>query len=417
MFEARALSLTVDVPADLPPILCDSTRIRQVILNLLSNAGRFTDEGGVHISAYPSNDDVVVSVADTGPGIPPEEQDMIFEPFWQLEAARRNRRGGSGLGLSISRQFVEMHEGRMWLESQPGHGTTFYFSLPLDLHQSLGRPLDETDARRWFNPYAPYETRSRRSKAPVPDVVPRIILLERGGTMEHLFSRYAEGVEVLPVQDVGSAASELARSPARALVVGATSPDLSDISLEDINRLPHGTPAIVCWMPGQAHAARELGVVSYVVKPVNRQTLLETVYRAVPSPDSVLLVDDEPQILQLFARVLHSDRPGIEVLRATNGQQALRLMRDRHPSLVVLDLIMPEIDGFRVLQAKREDPALRHIPVVIVSSRDAVVGNSLMAVTRSGGLTVQELLDCIQAVSDVLAPRLERRELSGSRVA
>jgi signal transduction histidine kinase len=137
LFKARGLYLELEIRLDatttqLPLVFCDVTRIRQVIINLLGNAGRFTDVGGVLLRCGVGDDEAVISVADTGPGIAEEDQQRIFEPFQQADVSTRRRHGGSGLGLTISKQFVEMHGGRMWLESQLGVGTTIYFSLPLD---------------------------------------------------------------------------------------------------------------------------------------------------------------------------------------------------------------------------------------------------------------------------------------------
>jgi signal transduction histidine kinase len=103
-----------------------------VIINLLSNAGRFTEEGGVVLRAWRSEDDIIVSVKDTGPGIAAEDRDKVFEPFRQADGSTRRRYGGTGLGLSISRNFVELHGGRIWFESEPGQGSTFYFRLPIE---------------------------------------------------------------------------------------------------------------------------------------------------------------------------------------------------------------------------------------------------------------------------------------------
>jgi signal transduction histidine kinase len=186
LYESKGLYLQTEVPADLPPILCDSTRIRQVMLNLLSNAGRFTERGGVRLNAWREKDNVVVSVSDTGPGIAPEDQEKIFEPFQQLDGSIRRRHGGSGLGLSISKRFVEMHRGKMWLESEVGVGTTFYFSLPLEMPLPAALTGGD-DARRWFSPYHGYEfrVRTRRSKAPAPVLVPRYVIVEEGETLQH----------------------------------------------------------------------------------------------------------------------------------------------------------------------------------------------------------------------------------------
>ncbi len=110
----------------LPEVLCDRTRIREVLLNLLSNAARFTEQGGTVVRAWKRDHRIVLSVTDTGPGIAPEQQKRLFEPFQQLGATIRHRFGGSGLGLTISRAFVEMHGGHMWIESELGRGSTFF---------------------------------------------------------------------------------------------------------------------------------------------------------------------------------------------------------------------------------------------------------------------------------------------------
>ena len=148
LFQSKGLTLETEVSPGLPQVFCDSTRIRQVAINLLSNAGRFTENGGVRAKVWRETDDIVVSVSDPGPGIPLESQERIFEPFRQLDESIRRRHGGSGLGLSISKSFVELHEGKMWVESEKGQGTTFYMRLPIDPPASAGDGV-----LRWFNSY------------------------------------------------------------------------------------------------------------------------------------------------------------------------------------------------------------------------------------------------------------------------
>ena len=131
LFQKKELYLKLDLSDDLPQVFCDQTRIRQVVINLLSNAGRFTSKGGVSITCRAEKNFLLVSLSDTGPGIAQDDQNRIFEAFQQVNSSTRRLYGGSGLGLTISRQFVELHGGKMWLESQLGKGTTFFFSLPL----------------------------------------------------------------------------------------------------------------------------------------------------------------------------------------------------------------------------------------------------------------------------------------------
>jgi signal transduction histidine kinase/CheY-like chemotaxis protein len=406
LFRSKELYLEMEIPPDLPKVFCDSTRIRQVVLNLLSNAGRFTERGGVRVKAWREKDDVLIGVADTGPGIAPEAQEKIFEPFQQLDSSIRRRYGGSGLGLSISRRFVEMHGGKMWLESRVGEGTAITFSLPLEAPLP-GTLVQSGDATRWFSPHHYYEPRTRPSKAPLPNVSPRFVLLEKGKMLQRLFTRYMGGVEVVSVQDMAGAVLELSRSPAQALVVNGSTLAETPADREQLAHLPHRTPAVTCWVPGEEETVRRLGVVHYLVKPITREVLLARLQELGGDVKNVLLVDDQPEALQLFARMLASARRGYRVLRAENGQRALNLLRQRRPDVMLLDLIMPGMDGFQVLQEKRQDPTISNIPVLIISSRDPsgepIVSN-MLSVARGDGLSVRDLLDCIQAVSEILSP-------------
>jgi signal transduction histidine kinase/CheY-like chemotaxis protein len=416
LYESKGLSLEIKVTSDLPPIFCDNTRIRQVVLNLLSNAGRFTEQGGVQVRAWQEGDHVVVSVTDTGPGIPLEDQERIFEPFSQLDASIHRRHGGSGLGLSIGRQFVEMHDGRMWLESpstlprtgEDRLGATFYFSLPLQTPLPVALASGDS-ATRWFSPYSQYEykARTRRSKAPAPTVLPRFVLLDEGNTLSRLLSRYLDNAEIISTHDPEAAICDLSRSPAQALIVNA-SPFAKAPALENrLTDLPYDTPMFTCWVPGDDDTARQLGVVRYLVKPITRQVLLSTIEDVGREVKTVLLVDDQPDALRLFARMLSSAECSYRILRAKNGKRALSLLRQHRPDVMFLDLIMPNMDGLQVLREKNRDPALQDIPVVIISARDPcgepIVSNKV-TVTCGGGLSMRNLLACIQAISGVLAP-------------
>jgi len=409
LFDSKKLSLEVDMPADLPPVFCDSTRIRQVIINLLSNAGRFTERGGVQVQVRRKENDVVVCVTDTGPGIAIEDQRRLFEPFYQVDSTIRRRHGGSGLGLSISKRFVEMHEGKMWLESQVGVGTTITFSLPLGT--AVPDPLASTDAKRWFSPYSeyPYRARTRRSKAPAPTVVPRFVLLEKGETLLRLFNRYVADVELVPARTLEEAVCELDRLPAQALIVNVPPFERSPALVDQLSNLPYGTPTVTCWVPGEDGAARRLGVIRYLTKPVTRERLLSTLDDLGDGVRTVLLVDDEPEVLQLFTRMLASARRDYRVVQAKSAHLALDLLRQRRPDVMLLDLIMPGMDGFQILQAKTRDPDIRGIPVIVVSSRDPAgepVVSDALTVMRSGGLSGRALLDCMQAVSEILTPAI-----------
>jgi CheY-like chemotaxis protein len=301
-----------------------------------------------------------------------------------------------------------MHEGKMWLESELGVGTTFFFSLPVRAATLAGGVPG--GARRWITPYHQPEVAFHRSKAPAPDVSPRYVLLERGGALQRLFSRYNGDVEVVSAGSIEDARQELNRSPAQGLVINAASLDIGPEDVERLN-LPFVTPVVSCWIAGDDQAARKLGVVKYLIKPINRERLLHTldeIGRALGREvQTVLLVDDQAEVLQLFARMLTSTEQHYVVLRARGGRQALELLRERKPDVVLLDLVMPEVDGFQVIAEKNRDETIRDIPVVVVSSRDptgAPVVSSLITIGRTGGISARELLGCIRSACAILAP-------------
>jgi signal transduction histidine kinase/CheY-like chemotaxis protein len=410
LFRSKGLVLDCTVSDETPPVFCDATRIRQVLINLLSNSGRLTDRGGVHIEIEPGAREVVVRVTDTGPGISKEDQERIFEPFTHVDGPMRRRQGGSGLGLSISRRFVEMHDGRMDLSSTLGEGTTISFSLPVD------RTVDTPGAggRYWSNPYSDYDTRlrTRPSKAPPPVVVPRYVLLERGGALRRLFMRFAEGADIVSVESARDAVTELGRSPAQALVVNRASwPETEGpASLPGIASLPFETPVITCWLPDEEEVDTDLRIIRYLVKPVTREQLLGTLDDLGPDAKQVLLVDDKRDVLRLFSRMLSSSERRYRVVWATNGRRALALMRERRPDVILLDLVMPGKDGFQVLQEKSQDPEIRDIPVAVVSARDPrgePIMSDRLTVTRGEGLSARDLLECVRAVSSILSPEAD----------
>lgn len=405
LFEQRKLYLQTQIEPDLPQIFCDGTRIKEVLINLLSNAGRFTEQGGVWVKAWRQEQNVVVSVQDTGPGIAPADQERIFEPFQQLDSSIRRRHGGTGLGLGISKRLVEMHRGKMWLQSQVGQGTAVFFSLPSSSSAQITHATN--DPARWLDAGWIYHMRTRPFRAPSADMTIRFVLLEKGDTLKRLLNRYMDGIDVCAVSDLDEALRELNRSPAQALIVNTASPiDVIDPTGR-LTNLPYGTPAITCWVPGQDEAAEQLSVARYLLKPVKRETILSTLRSLEGSVRSVLIADDSPEVLQLFTRMLASAEQPYEVLQAANGQQALDILRERQPDAMILDLMMPEMDGYHVLELKRQDPAIRSIPVIVISARDPAggvfVGNSL-SVARGGGLSILEILDCLMALTEILAP-------------
>ncbi len=412
LFESKKLTLQVHIEEDLPPVLCDRTRIREVLLNLLSNAGRFTEQGGatVRVAREKNNHlagDILLSVSDTGPGIAGADLNKVFQPFQQLDGSIRRRHGGSGLGLAISKSFVELHGGRMWFESAPGRGATFFFSLPVD----APAPVAE-DATRWLNPDWPNLARTHAPLAPPAVVRPRLVVIDPPGALQRLLARYLDNTDVVAAQDLPAAIDELKRVPAHMLVINSMQVDEWLLRL-GAAELPYGTPALICSVASQAGSADDLGVSGYLVKPIAQAELLSAVERAIDNsaangaPPTVLVVDDEPDARRLFWRMLSGSSRGYRVLTAGDGQQAIEIMRAQRPDVVLLDLVMPEVSGFQFLAMKNADPDLQPVPVLVISARDPagqpILGHGI-GVTCPGGLSLQQLLACVESLSRLLSP-------------
>lgn len=399
LFDSKGLELKVEVSASLPLVFCDRTRIREVALNLLSNAGRFTENGGVQIQAWQEAGDVVVSVMDTGPGIATADLDKVFQPFQQLDASMARRFGGNGLGLSISKAFVELHGGKMWLQSQAGRGTTFFFRLPIDPATPFSR-----EATFSLHPEWEYVQRSRPWRAPKVVVRPRLVVVEPGDALRRLVSRYLDGAEIVPVGTLPEALSELARVPAQALLVNDASVSQALRYLESV-ALPSGTPAIVCSVPEPRQASATLGIDEYLVKPIPRDRLLSTLDQMSIKGNTILVVDDEPEVRRLFQRMLASAQRGYRILEASDGQHALNILREQRPDLVLLDLAIPKMNGMQFLEARAQDPSLKAIPVIVISAKDPVAqpfASRALAVSRGGWLSAPQLLACIESLTEIL---------------
>jgi signal transduction histidine kinase/CheY-like chemotaxis protein len=403
LFEGKGLRLTTNVPEDLA-VHCDRVRIRQVILNLLSNAGRFAEDGGAEVVAQADGPNVVVRVSDTGPGIARDKVNRLFEPFQQGDPSIRRRYGGTGLGLSISKRFVEMHGGRIWIESELGVGTTVAFCLPL--YDTL---MGAQDASRWLHPAQEEKgVRTRPSLVPLKEPASRILVVEEGRTLCRLISRYLEGFEPVPWSDLEGLGQAVESLAATAVVVNEGAMGKAS---EVVRMLPGSSfdiPIVSCWVPEDEENPAPSGTLGYLVKPVARDALLSAIHRVAPGARSILLADDDSEARQLFGRMLTSDGSGYSILQAEDGESTLRLLRERRPDLLLLDLVMPNGDGFSVLEAKMGDPDLIQIPVLVLSAKDPereLIVSQTLTVRRPGGLSAKDLMLSLEAITGALRPR------------
>lgn len=388
LYERAGLTISIDVSADLPRLYVDPTRIRQVLINLLTNAVRYMEEGGTRITAHRDGGDVIVSVEDTGAGIPPEDLPFVFEPFRQMGHAQR--RGGFGLGLTVSKQFVEMHAGAMWVVSRTGQGAAFRFSLPV---------TDNVAAVA-----AEPRLRALKGQRTGASANRRILVLGDDAEAARILQRYLDDYQIVraaPSDGMGRAGKPGMIDAV--IICDNDAVDRQGLSDRASALHPH-TPVLRCALRTIHRASRELGVAGFLTKPVSRDALRDTIYQLRPRPRRVLIVDDDPEMLRLLSQMLRSLLPHCRIVTAASGQQGLDLARtgfgNARPDLVLLDLLMPGLDGHAFLGALRADAALCHARVVIVSAaseedHDVVTGD-LVEIRRSGGLSVAEVMRVIR---------------------
>ncbi len=389
-----ALELRVSLPEELPRVAVDPTRIRQVLLNLINNAIRFTPQGYLEVGAYLSGAEVVVYVRDTGEGIPPDKLETIFERFEQVDTSAERPHGGLGLGLAISRHLIRLHGGRIWAESELGKGSTFYFSLPY-LEQEPKQRLPQL-----------IRTPADRTPAAKGDAV---VALCTDPLVVRMLARHLEKLQVAGAESVAEAVA-LVRElhPLAVLIVGEPQPALAQARtiLDEMGALDVAT--IVCDFPTERQAGSALGVSDFLIKPVTQEELAAAIKRLRPAPRRVLVVDDDPDMLRLLARMTLQEWGQAEVLLAATGAEAIQ-SASQLPDIILLDLQMPGMNGVEVLGRLRSNPATAGIPVVVVTARApaedwAALRECEVRVLRKRALAAGEMVRLIEALGTSLPP-------------
>lgn len=382
----KGLALQVEIEPNLPPLLIDRLRVRQVLLNLLSNAVRFTERGQVTVRMRRMADAVRVDVEDTGPGIPPDNLPRVFEEFYQVEPALTKRFDGTGLGLALSRRFVELHGGRMWVESELGRGSCFSFTLPL-APPSAG----SSKGSRSHAPLLTAQQEARHS--------PVVLVATDEAMPANFLKRHLQHYQVRRVAEADLAEAAATHLP-HAIIRTEPAPGAPSLHV----------PTITCPLPATRHVARALGVERYLVKPIAREEMLALLAELGPQVERVLIIDDDAQLCELLARVVRAAPIAYSIETACGSQEGLERMRARRPDLVFLDLLMPGMDGLALLQIMRAEESLRTVPVVMITAQDlpdadlSWAAHTELTLSLAEGLRLSEVLRCLQALLDALPP-------------
>lgn len=400
LMESKHLTLQVTVAENVPEVYCDRTRIEQVILNLMSNAARYTVEGKITVAVSRQDQLVQVSVMDTGPGIPPQDLGRIFEPFCQGTSDFWRDKGGSGLGLSISKQFVEMHGGRMWVESELGVGTTFVFELPISSPIPLAGSPGHQIRRDWI-----WHERQSRPTLPDSHYNPRLVIYDETGDLHTMLPRYSGEIEFVEARGIAEATGALKQAPAHAILLNAPDPKNVLSRIEMLKRGSAGTPIIGCSIPRSAERAKSLGVLGHLIKPLARDDLKQAICAIDPPARHVLAVDDDPEAAQLLSQMLRVCDDALKITIACSGKEVLDQLRSDPPDLMLLDIVMPNMDGWQVLEYITSHEELPNVPTFFVSGqdpRDQPPRSDFLLAAIDGGLSLNNLLRCSLEISNLL---------------
>ncbi len=390
----KPVQLEQRVPDDLPPIWADSTRVRQIVLNLVSNAAKFTEQGKISVSVSYNEDWVTIKVADTGIGIPEDKLDTIFEEFTQVDASTTRRAGGTGLGLPITRHFVQMHGGEISVESKGGVGSVFAFTLPIHPREEKEEP-----AASGATPEAQQPDSNRRLVLAVDDDA-------------HVLSLYKRYLEDEGYQVIGMISSEDVVQKAKEVLPYAITLDVLMPGkdgwqvLQELKNCPetHDIPIVICSILSEEGRGFSMGAADYLVKPIMEDELLNALGRLDHPKNKrveVLVIDDHVDDILLIRRILEA-QGDYRINEANGGRAGIEMVRRRPPDVIILDLMMPDVDGFGVLEALKREPETRAIPVIVVTAKqltdeDRKRLNGQVEVLLSKGLfTERELLEDVK---------------------
>lgn len=356
---AKELRLRNEISSRLE-IRADKTRFKQILYNLLSNAVKFTPSGGnIIVEAHAEGSLLRLIVSDTGIGISPNEIDTIFGAFHQAAETTKGVREGTGLGLAITKRLVELHRGRIWVESEVGKSSRFFVEMPLNPAREKREPKVSTGGAR-----------SRGEK-------PLVLIVEDEDPARELLTSYLdpEGYDVAWVSSGTDAVNRARQLKPDAITLDIRLGDSS--GWEVLHRLKKDPetahiPAVVISILDEPETGFALGASDYLVKPIHKESLLAVLRKHISLPSkgtaTLLVVDNDTETRYLLSEMLEAE--GYTTLLADGGNQALDILSRVSPAAILLDLLMPEMDGFEVLRRIREDRTSRDIPVFILTAKD-----------------------------------------------
>jgi signal transduction histidine kinase/CheY-like chemotaxis protein/HAMP domain-containing protein len=419
LIEKNANTLQVHHADDLGVMRADLTKVRQMLFNLLSNACKFTERGTITIHAGRAGVDgkewISFHVRDSGIGMSPKQTSKLFHAFTQADASTTRKYGGTGLGLAISQKFCHMMGGDITVTSAPGQGSTFTIRLPVDVAESEAPPASHIEE--------PALTASQAS-----DGAPTVLVIDDDPTVHDLMRRFLgkEGLQMIAARS-GEEGIRLARELHPAVItLDVLMPGMdgwavltalkADPALSDI-------PVIMLSMVDEKQMGYALGAADYLTKPIEWERLAVLVkrYQCARPPCPVLIVEDDGGMRVMLRRRL--EKEGWTVIEAENGRAGLEQMEQNQPELILLDLMMPEMDGFQFLEEVRKHEAWRSIPVIVITAKTLTaedrqrLNGSVEKILQKGAYSREELIREVRdLVTAAIHPKLgSAREISNAK--
>lgn len=411
LVDKKGLWLKNDIESDLPPVFADRTRIRQVLLNLITNGLRFTDKGGLTIRLRREDEKTLrIEVEDTGIGIDRDNLEWVFEEFRQVGNENWRRTEGTGLGLSIGRRFIDLHGGKMGVESELGKGSLFYFTIP------VMTPAAELELTAEDPSLGGDTARSRLRPA---DQDRLLIFLTQSPFWAKVFGQSLPGYQVLAFSSPKEMFAMVQKVFPRAVIIDDAFCDEQSVQLF-VSQPPYDVPIITFSIPMTSYSTtgKLEGVLRYLVKPVSRNQLIEAVTALGPTIRNLLVVDDDPSMVRYLTQVIHSSEYELPArdyrfLTASTGEEALQHLAEGEVDAVLLDLDLPDINGLTLLNMIQKDDRLNQLPVVIISAQDLpgalfTPKSGSMQVRVNHPFAISELQTILEALLDKLGPGYQK---------
>ncbi|MBF0521040.1 MAG: response regulator [Nitrospirae bacterium] len=345
------LEFIKDVQPDLPPITGDSDRLVQVLINLISNAVKFTKDGSVTCRAKLVNTEMVISITDTGMGIDAKDKESVFEKFKQVGDTLTDKPKGTGLGLPISKQIVNHHQGRIWVESEPGKGSTFSFTLPVQTETSYR--LTSTDLKTLMKTiHSGTKAHPNIADGMVAGVSTSktILVVDDDESIRELLTQELQnvGYSVETAKNGMEAIKSIKERPPQLIILDVMMPEMNGFDVAAIIKGDPATanvPIIILSVVEDSERGRHLGVDRYLTKPINKELLfsdIKTLLADGASRKKILVVDEDESNVKTLTDVLKTK--GYTVVSATDGPDSIEKAKTERPDIIIVDALLSERD-------------------------------------------------------------------------